>query len=176
MGWSGGGGGSVSVDNETIKENVHGQIYVVPDTAEAVQTSSAGVGTNIDNETIKINSSNQLYVAQVPNVNAVAVASNIEISTTGTTVLSYTPTAQGNFMFLGYVTVDVVNTDLTLTASWSDSSGAQSYSWLSNTAAGVLNYILSPLMINATTASPITFSATGQYAEQVYASVLLLQI
>ncbi|MEM3186634.1 MAG: hypothetical protein QXQ39_08155, partial [Conexivisphaerales archaeon] len=55
MGWSGGGGSgaSVSPDNETIKINTSGELYVVPATNLGGATNATGVGVNIDGVTLE---------------------------------------------------------------------------------------------------------------------------
>ncbi|MEM3264926.1 MAG: hypothetical protein QXH07_03115 [Thermoplasmata archaeon] len=176
MGWSG-GGGSANPDNETIKTNVQGQLYVVPNPAAAGETSANGVGVSVDGSTIKVNSSNQL-TAILPSVsvNDVAKTSELELtSTSATTVATYTPSASGNFVLFVYARVVTAATTLTLTASWTDAAGAQTYTWLNAISEPVGSYTFLPLFINSTT-SAITITATAGTANQVYCSANIVSL
>ncbi|MEM3859848.1 MAG: hypothetical protein QW478_10665 [Candidatus Micrarchaeaceae archaeon] len=306
MGWSG-GGGSANPDNETIKTNVQGQLYVVPNPAAAGETSANGVGVLFDDATITLNASNQLQInlanantwtaaqtfpiatynnllsnantwtaAQtfpiatynnlLSNANTWTAAqtfpiatynnllsnantwtatqtfpvasfsnllstantwtavqnfgtSNLELggatialttlapnqalmyngtnwvnqevvvsvtdqaktseleltSTSATTVATYTPSASGNFVLFVYARVVTAATTLTLTASWTDAAGAQTYTWLNAVSEPVGSYTFLPLFINST-ASAITITATAGTANQVYCSANIVSL
>ncbi|MEM3264664.1 MAG: hypothetical protein QXH07_01790 [Thermoplasmata archaeon] len=222
MGWS--GGGSANPDNETIKTNVQGELYVVPNPAAAGETSANGVGVLFDNATITLNANNQLQVntgnantwtavqdfgtsylklggaaisltTLAPNqalmyngtnwvnqpvvvsVTDQANAKEVELtSTTATTIATFTPSAAGNFMIMVYARVVTAATTLTLTASWTDATGAQSYSWISSQSEPVGSYVFLPLFINSAASAAITVTATAGTANQVYVSANIISL
>ena len=265
MGWS--GGGSVSVDNKTIKENVQGEIYVVPNTSEAVNTSSSGVGATVDGSTIKINTSNQITAGSIPLANIVGdfsatvpatysngvfavsyddatitlnasdqlqinlanantwtgvqtFGNNISIggyqldvssptsnqalmfngtnwvnqtvvvsvtdeakavatkltATTATTIATFTPSSAGNYVLYAYFTVITATTTVTLEATWTDTSGSQSYTWVNAGSEAVGSYTLMPLYINSVASDAITITATAGTADQVYVSANIVNM
>jgi hypothetical protein len=111
------------------------------------------------------------------NVTEVANASDTELTTTtATTVATFTPTAQGNFIIDAYFRVVTASTTVTLTASWTDGSGSQTYTWVNATSEPVGSYHNAPLYLNATTGSAITITATAGTANQVYVSGTIIKI
>ena len=109
-------------------------------------------------------------------INTVANVSNSELtSTSATTVLSYTPSSQGNYMVMVYYSVITAATDLTLKLTWTDSTGSQSYTWVNGTSQAVGSYNVLPVFINSI-ASAITVTATAGTANQVYVSGSIIQI
>ncbi len=81
MGWS--SGISLLFGNGLIK-NTSGIVSVVPDTANAISVSTAGVGVITDNATIKVNSSNEIYA-----VTTTFIGTNPITYTSGTIALLY---------------------------------------------------------------------------------------
>ena len=105
-----------------------------------------------------------------------ANASDFELTTTAaTTVATFTPFAQGNFMVTAYFRVITAATTVTLTATWSDSSGAQTYTWVNAVSEPVGSYTQLPIYVNAT-ASAITITATAGTANQVYVSANIVSM
>lgn len=96
--------------------------------------------------------------------------SDLEITaTTLTTITSYTPSAQGNFLVDTYFRVITAPTTVLITITWDDGTGAQTYTVANGTYA-VGSVATIPLYINATTAAPITVQVTAGTANQVFAS------
>lgn len=131
----------------------------------------------IDNNTIVV--SNGLLETNPDlstSINTVANISDLELtSITATTTMSYTPTSQGNYMVMVYYSVITAATDLTLTLTWTDSTGSQSYTWVNGTSQAVGSYNVLPVFINSI-ASVITVTATAGTANQVYISGSIIQI
>lgn len=186
---------TVTTPNSTMSVGTSGQNLTLDiNTANAnTWTAVQTFGTNISilgiqfagsaptlNQVIQYNGTN--WVAATvssgsSNVTEVANASDTELTaTTATTLATFTPTAQGNFMVLAYYRVITAATNLTLTATWDDGSGAQSYTWVNNTSQAVGSYHTAPLYINATTAAAITVTATAGTANQIYASATIIEI
>ena len=106
-----------------------------------------------------------------------ANASDTELTTTtATTIATFTPTTQGNFILSVYYRVVTAATTLTLSAAWDDGTGAQTYTWVNSTSQAVGSYTLTQLYINATTSAAISISATAGTANQVYASGTIISI
>ena len=131
----------------------------------------------IDNNTILVK--NGLLEANpdlTVTISSVANVSNLELtSTSATSILSYTPTSQGNYMVMVYYSVITDATDLTLTLTWTDSTGSQSYTWVNDTSQAVGSYNVLTVFINSI-ASAITVTATAGTANQVYVSGSIIQI
>ena len=106
-----------------------------------------------------------------------ANASDTELTTTtATTIATFTPTTQGNFILSVYYRVVTAATTLTLSAAWDDGTGAQTYTWVNSTSQAVGSYTLTQLYINATTSAAISISATAGTANQVYVSGTIIGI
>ena len=131
----------------------------------------------IDNKTIVVkNGLLELNPNSSSSINSVANVSNLELtSTSATSILSYTPTSQGNYMVMVYYSVITAATDLTLTLTWTDSTGSQSYTWVNDTSQDTGSYNVLPVFINSI-ASAITVTATAGTANQVYVSGSIIQI
>jgi hypothetical protein len=91
-------------------------------------------------------------------------------------IATYTPSAAGNLMLMVYYRVTVGATNVTLTATWTDQAGAQSYSWMSAVSNATGSYSVLPLFINSAASQPVTIAATAGTANQVYttASIMLM--
>jgi len=101
----------------------------------------------------------------------VASATETEITaTTTTTVLTYTPSATGQYNVQVSFRVVTATTTLTITASWYDAAGtAQTYTWLNAVPVAVGDYVLLPLDgFAAGSGGAITVSVTAGTANQVY--------
>lgn len=89
------------------------------------------------------------------------------LTTTGlTSVLTYTPQTQANFMVCVYYRVVNATTNLTVTASWTDIGGARSEILIDGSKDVGIDS-MSPLYINATS-SPITIQATAGTSNNIY--------
>lgn len=100
----------------------------------------------------------------------------VELTTlTATTIATYTPASAGPFLLTVYFRVVTAATNVTLTATWTDVTGAQTYTWLSASSQAIGSYNLLPLKI-ASTATVITISATAGTASQVYVTGTILPI
>ena len=129
------------------------------------------------NNVLQYNGTNWVNAPISVTVSAQANASDTELTTTSaTTIATFTPSAQGNFMVMVYYVVTTATTSLTLTATWADSFGSRIYSWVAGTNEAVGAYAKMPLYINAVTTNPITVSATAGTANQVYVSASIIQI
>lgn len=131
----------------------------------------------IDNKTIIVkNGLLETNPNLASSINSVANVSNSELtSTSATTILSYTPSSQGNYMVMVYYSVITAATDLTLTLSWTDSTGSQTYTWVNGTSQAIGSYNVLPVFINSI-ASEINITATAGTANQVYISGSIIQI
>ncbi len=100
-------------------------------------------------------------------------ASEVELTTTGSTsIVSYTPTAQGNYLVSVYFRVVTATTTVTVTVTYTDSTGSQTITVLNAQSEATGSYSLATLPINATAAA-ITVSATAGTANQVYVSAAI---
>jgi hypothetical protein len=107
-----------------------------------------------------------------------ADASEMELTTTGATpVVTFTPSAAGNFMTGIYVRVVTAATILTVTVTYTDAGGAQTNTLISAQSTAVGSYsILFPLFINSVASQPITVTITAGTANQVYASASIVGV
>jgi len=90
-------------------------------------------------------------------------------STSATTIATFTPGANGNFIIFIYHRVVTATTTTTITVSWSDNTGSQSQTVINAQSNAVGSYITAPIYINSTT-SAITVSATAGTANQLFVS------
>lgn len=112
--------------------------------------------------------------------NAVARRSSVRevllSSTSATTVASYTPAANGNFLVAVYFRVVTAATAVTVQITYSDAAGAQTMTLLNGVSEAVGSYSLPIAFISATTASPINVVVTAGTANQVYASAAIVGV
>ncbi len=106
---------------------------------------------------------------------ALASAREIAIGTTATTVVSYTPTANGNFVIGVYFRVITATTAVTIGVTWDDVGGAQTLTLLSAVSETVGSYALTTFMVDATTAAAINVSMTAGTAGQLLGSATIIQ-
>ena len=101
----------------------------------------------------------------------------VEITgTTAQTVLSYTPSRQGNFILAVYFRVVTAATTVQIEATYDDGSGAQTLTLLSSTSEAVGSYAPLLAVMNATTGAPIAIQVTAGTANQVYVSASILGV
>ena len=107
----------------------------------------------------------------------VADATEVSITSTGaTTLVSYTPTTDGKFLVLTYFTVSTAATVVTLTYSWTDSSGAQSSTIINAVSEPIGSYAINPFVVTAKSGSPINVTITCGTANQVVASSSIIGV
>lgn len=100
-----------------------------------------------------------------------ATASNTLLTTTSaTTIITYTPTVQKNFLLGIYYRVITGTTNVTITVTYTDDTGVQTNTMLNAQSSAVGSYSLVPLFINAKPTGAITITATASVANQVYVS------
>ena len=127
------------------------------------------------NQILQYNGTN--WVNESLTVVAEANTTELEITAlTATTVATFTPTVAGNFNINAYFRVITAATTVTLTATWTDVTGAQTYTWVSAVSEPVGSYVLLPVYINSTASSAITVTITAGTINQVYASASIISI
>jgi hypothetical protein len=107
---------------------------------------------------------------------AVASPSETLLSTTNpTNIVNYTTLAAGNYLVMTYFRVVTGPTVVTITFSWTDATGAQSYTYLNAVSEAVGSYIISPVFVNTTISTAIQVTYTAGTANQVYASASVVK-
>ena len=96
--------------------------------------------------------------------------------TTGQTILTFTPTVNGNFLIGTNLRVITGSTTVAVTVSYHDVTGSQTYTILASGAKAVGTYPLALAFINAISGYPITVQVTASVANQVYASGTILKL
>jgi hypothetical protein len=94
---------------------------------------------------------------------------------TGTTIVTYAPPTAGNFLIGIYFTVVVATTNVTVTVTWTDTTGAQTLTLLSAVAELVGSYTLTSFEINSVITSAITVAMTAGTVSQVVGSASIYQ-
>jgi hypothetical protein len=109
--------------------------------------------------------------------NRTAIANDVQITgTSAQQIASYTPTAKGNFVIYVYFRVVTGTTNVTITVTYADGTGAQTNTMLNAQSCAVGSYSLVPLLINATNAAAINVNVTASVANQVYASASIVGV
>ena len=107
----------------------------------------------------------------------VSNASDTELTaTTATVVASFTPFAQGNFMVMVYFRVVTAATVVTIKVAYTDGTGAQTITVVNAVSEAVGSYTLTPVYVNATTATAIEVEITASVANQVYVSADIVAV
>jgi hypothetical protein len=110
-------------------------------------------------------------------VNRTAIANDVQITgTSAQQIASYTPATKGNFIVYVYFRVVSGTTNVTISVTYADGTGAQTNTLLNAQPSAVGSYSLVPLFINATSAAPINVSVTASVANQVYASASIVGV
>jgi hypothetical protein len=91
-------------------------------------------------------------------------------STSATTILTCTPTVQGNFEVNLYLGITSSTTPVTITITWTDGRGAQTYTMFNAYPFTADAHSIAPYFINAVANQPITLTITAGTANQVYVS------
>ena len=97
-----------------------------------------------------------------------SIADYLIASINSVTALTYTMPSNRAWLINVYVRVATSQTNLTLTLTYNDASGAQVVTYFTNRALNVGSYFLPQLYFKATTSNPIVLSATASAANQVY--------
>jgi hypothetical protein len=105
---------------------------------------------------------------------ALATAREVAVGT-GTTIVTYTPAASGNFLVAIYFRVITATTNVTVTVTWTDATGAQTLTLLSTVAETTGSYTFTSFMVDDLATDAITVTMTAGTAGQVYASASILQ-
>lgn len=90
--------------------------------------------------------------------------------TTAVTALTYTPTTSGLYRISFYFRVLVAATDVTVTVTTTDATGAQTWNVLPLTSEAVDSYQLDSITVGATAGDAIDVVVTAGTANQVYFS------
>jgi hypothetical protein len=91
-------------------------------------------------------------------------------STSATTILTCTPTVQGNFEVNLYLGITSSTTPVTITITWTDGRGAQTYTMFNAYPFTADAHSIAPYFINAVANQPIIVTMTAGTANQVYVS------
>jgi hypothetical protein len=106
-----------------------------------------------------------------------ASAKDVQITGTGAQqIATYTPSAAGNFVVYLYFRVVTGTTNVTISVTYADGTGAQTNTMLNAQASVVGSYSLVPLFINAAAGTPINVNVTASVANQVYASASIVGV
>ena len=110
-----------------------------------------------------------------PAASALATARQVAIGTGPTTVVTYTPTVSGNFIIAIYFYVITATTNITITVTWTDATGAQTLTILNVVAETIGSYSITNFMVDDLATDAITVSMTAGTVSQVLASASILQ-
>jgi hypothetical protein len=109
----------------------------------------------------------------------VAKAVAVELTTTtATTIVTFTPTANGVFYVKLILSVRTAATTVTASVSWTSAGtgAAETYTWENAASLPVGTRLELPLTIDATSATAIAGSVTAGTANQVYASASITEL
>ena len=112
-------------------------------------------------------------IAAIPAAGPLATAREVAVATSGTAVLTYTPGAARNCLLAVYFRVITATTNVTITVTWTDVTGAQSLTLLSAVPEVVGSYAMNSFIIDSTAAA-ITITMTAGTVSQVLASATIL--
>lgn len=137
-------------------------------TSAAVSASNAGrIRYNSTAQHFEVSENTGAYAKMCSIPSSV---SDFQLTTTSaTTIATFTPPAQGNYRVDIYYRVVTATTNVTITLTWTDGSGAQTSNIVPLTSTSVGSYIIPPTYLNSTAAA-ITVSATSGTANNLYVS------
>jgi len=162
---------NVSIHNAALATNAtNGFLYIttMPGIPSGTATAKTGRGPlTIDSLNGDFYFNNGAW-RRPATVNA-SVSEFLLATTAQTTVATFTPASQRNYVVFIYYRVITGSTNVTLTVTWTDSAGAQTSTPVNVVATAVGSYILAPIYINSTSAA-ITVKATASVANQLYVS------
>ncbi len=133
--------------------------------------ASAVVGTG----TTYARSDHDHGLPAAPAAAALATAKEIAVGTGSTTIVTLAPATAGNYHIGIYFRVITATTNVTITVTWTDVTGAQTLTLLSVVAETVGSYTLTDFMIDSVITSAITVSMTAGTVSRVLASASILQ-
>ena len=112
-----------------------------------------------------------------PGGGPLATANEVEITPVSTpvTVLTSTPATPGNVLVAVYLRVITAPTVVTLTITWTDLSGLQTYDVLADITEDVGSYSLPGYLVAVDGLNPVSVVVTAGTDAQVYASATFLQ-
>lgn len=105
-----------------------------------------------------------------------SVSDTLLTTALATTILQFTPLAQGNFNVMLYFRVVTGTTNVTVSITYDDGTGAQTNTLYSAQACTVGSYSAIPVFINAKVTNPIKIIVTASVANQVYASASIREV
>ena len=164
-----------------------------PDTLPTLAVTQTWTGTNtFTNSTVKIlgsstgattftsaNASATNYTLTTPactgDVLATAgSASETLLTTTNpTNIVTFTPAAAGNYNCNLYARIITGSTVITAVVTWTDVTGAQTYTWLTGSTQSTGSYVFMPVFINSAASQAITITVTAGTANQIYATAAI---
>lgn len=116
-------------------------------------------------------------ISSTLNVSRQAIANDVQITgTTAQNVATFTPSVKGNFAVYIYFRVITGTTNVTVTVTYADGTGAQTNTMINAQSSAVGSYSLVPLAINANSGTAINVNVTASVANQVYASASILGV
>lgn len=128
---------------------------------------------NIKAAAVKINDNTVWHAGNSNFVQTINSIYNIQLtSTSATNVITYTPSAAGNFVVWVYYRIATAATVLGITCTYTDAGGSQTKTILSSASQAVGSYTCTPLFISST-ASAITVTATAGTANNAYISAAI---
>lgn len=107
---------------------------------------------------------------------ATKVSNTLLTTTVQTTIATFTPAIQGNFLVGIYFRVVTGTTNVTIVVTYNDNTGAQTNTMINAQVSAVGSYSLVPLFINAVSGTAITVKVTASVANQVYASASVVGV
>jgi len=145
-------------------------------TSSVSSASTGRIRYNESTQHFEISENGGSYVEAGKNVSNSANANDFQITTTSsTTVATFTAPTAGNYLINVSYRVATTTTDVTLIASYTNSAGSQTVTFVPLTSTAVGTYTVSPVLIN-TTASAITITATAGTANNLFVSASIMRL
>jgi hypothetical protein len=145
--------------------------------------SMGGTGTSTGINAATTSALGTVQIASQPNSgNPIAVSRSVStsemqiISTSATSVVTHTPTSQKNYMVMASVRVITAATNVTITITWTDSTGSQTDTRINNQSLSVGTHDVPIKFLNSVSSQPITVTITAGTANQVYVSAAVVGV
>ena len=135
---------------------------------------TAGPGTGSQAATLVATAAVKAIIAANATV-AGASAREVAIGTGATTVVTYTPGSAGEYLISIYFRVITATTNVTVTVTWTDATGAQTVTLLSVVSETTGSYSLVSFMVDSTAAA-ITVAMTAGTVSQVLGSASIRNV
>lgn len=97
------------------------------------------------------------------------------VTTAATSVLTYTPAANGNLWVATYFRVQTAATDVTIQVTYTDAGGAQTLTLVGGSSQAVGSYAPQVSLLAVKAGNALTITATASTASQVFVSASILQ-